>query len=70
MTHFRPKPFQLKTVSSSTEKFFNFNCIAPENLLKNFMNYAEEGRGILNKPFGMLSRVNPSGIYVILVNSC
>jgi len=34
MDHSGQKSFQLKTFSSSTEKRFDFHCIAPKNQLK------------------------------------
>ena len=43
MSNFRQKPFQLKTFSSSTEKLFEFNCIAPKNQLKICVDNAENG---------------------------
>ena len=68
MGNFRQKPFQLKTFSSSTEKFFYFNCIAPKNLLKIRVNNAEHGTRNHNKAFRMLLRVNLSATYAVLVN--
>ena len=70
MGRFQAKSFQLKTFSSSTEKFFEFNCIAPKNQLKNFT-YDTEGRPEThNKPFGLLSHVNSPSTYTLLVNKC
>jgi len=68
MGNFRQKPFQLKTFSSSTEKFSDFNCIAPKNLLKNFTNDEEYRTENHNKSFGMLPKVNLSATYAALVN--
>ena len=70
MAHFRQKLFQLKSSSSSTEKLSDFNCIAPENPLKNGVNDAESRAQNHNKPFRLLPRVNSSGTYTILVNRC
>jgi len=68
MASFRQKVFQLKTFPSSTEKFSDFNCIAPKNLLKNFTDDAGCRAQNHNKTFVLLPKVNPSGSYAILVN--
>ena len=70
MDNFRQKSFQLKTFSSSTEKLFDFNCIAPKNQLKICVDNAENRTQNQNKPFGLLLCVNSSSTYVILVNKC
>ena len=68
MGNFGRKPFQLKTFSSSTEKLFDFNCIAPKNQLKICVDNAENGTQNHNKAFGMLLSVNLSDTYAVLVN--
>ena len=70
MGRFRQKPFQLKSSSSSTEKLFDFNCIASENLLKNCVNDAESRAQNHNKPFRLLPHVKLSDTYMIFVNRC
>ena len=70
MAYFRPKLFQLKTFSSSTEKLFDFNCIAPKNQLKICVINAAYRAGNHNKAFGMLPKVNPSVTYTVLVKEC
>ena len=70
MASFRQKPFQLKTFSSSTEKLFDFHCIAPKNQLKicvnNFLHQTQNH----NKSFRLLPKVNPPGTYTALVKKC
>ena len=70
MANFRGKTFQLKTFSSSTEKLFDFNCIAPKNQLKICVDSAEYRTENHNKAFVMLLKVNSSAIYAVLVNKC
>ena len=70
MANFWPKPFQLKSFSSSTEKLLGFNCIAPKNLLKICVDNAGNGTQFCNKAFRMLLNVNLSNTYETLVNKC
>jgi len=70
MPCFRQKPFQLKNFSSSTEKLFDFNCIAPKNQLKICVINTAYPAENHNKPFGLLLKVNSSVTCAVLVKEC